>query len=412
MTPDINRQPYDKPPAWLTRAKKAGFNIETHAPHGVKFKERKPRERAAYKLAAKFAAKGGKKGQYSYQAPWTPKCDNPVSVFMVAPGHAPSNQRPIEVDMLVPCRKCETCLKVKSNLWRRRALREVALSVRTWSVTLTFSTPHLAICSAKAMEMGRRGTFAKRMERAAYSEIQLFLKRVRKNSGRQIKYLAVCEHGEQQGRIHYHVLIHERGGPISKRQIEGSWPSISHCRLVRNAERQAGYVVKYVTKSPDAPIRASRSYGSLLHAAKQRVRSKEINNEATRPLNPSLKTLDAPLNNINNTLIINKQGGTSLPPQPEGTHDVPRHANSKNADITLTLSSEFLSKVGSSQLKRLIGIYEAIEQKTGRNPIPPLIRSKGPERPRSTSGKRLHKVGSPDTPDIVAQNRSKRPCVD
>lgn len=96
-----------------------------------------------------------------------------------------------------------------------------------------------------------RGEFA-----PGYAEVQKALKRLRKNTGKALRYLCATEVGEL-GRLHYHLLVH---GSFTRREIDGAWKAgFSHTRLVRSS-RVSSYVSKYTSKS-GGRIRASSRYG-------------------------------------------------------------------------------------------------------------------------------------------------------
>ncbi|MDF2760237.1 MAG: hypothetical protein K0S99_2871 [Thermomicrobiales bacterium] len=159
--------------------------------------------------------------------------------------------------MQVPCRKCPRCLQFRQLRWRERALYECARANRTWAVTLTFSPVQLA-----GVLVSADGGQLVQVERRAYRDVQLYLKRLRK-SGAVFRYLAVFERGESSGRAHYHLLVHETGThPVPKRVIEETWPSHVHARLVDKATTgSASYVTKYLTKNLAVRPRASGRYG-------------------------------------------------------------------------------------------------------------------------------------------------------
>lgn len=126
-------------------------------------------------------------------------------------------------------------------------------------LTLTFSPIHLAGTLARA-----KSPDLKDVERSAYGEVQKFLKRLRKAVPRsKVRYLAIYERGEESGRSHYHLLLHEVGErPVTKAVLERQWPSHVHARLVDTSSgHAAGYVTKYLTKSIDISPRASNGYG-------------------------------------------------------------------------------------------------------------------------------------------------------
>lgn len=104
--------------------------------------------------------------------------------------------------------------------------------------------------------------FAER-ETESFRELQKWLKRIRKNSGSAIRYLAITEK-HKSGLPHYHVLLHEVDPerPVRyDRHLRASWAlGFAHFKLVPDA-KAAVYVVKYVSKSPVARVRASAHYG-------------------------------------------------------------------------------------------------------------------------------------------------------
>ncbi len=176
--------------------------------------------------------------------------------------------------MEAPCRKCPKCLQFRQMMWRERALMELRSAKRTWRVTLTFSPIHLAGILLEA-----KGPEVKQIEAAAYPHIQRYIKRLRKGAfpldpgckvprypatPREFRYLAVYELGEQNGRSHYHLFLHETGTrPITKIHLETQWRSFVHARLVSGVEdeAQASYLTKYATKQFDIRPRASSRYG-------------------------------------------------------------------------------------------------------------------------------------------------------
>lgn len=177
------------------------------------------------------------------------------------------------VAVRVRCRKCPECLAQKRRMWTARAIDEIGRSMRTWFGTLTVSPErrfHAMMLADR--ESARRWAAplnaqspqdrTKLIAAQLLPEVTRWLKRVRKNSGAPLRYLLVAE-AHKDGFPHFHLLLHERGHPVGKRALEGSWTyGISHFRLVPIGEvKQAAYVCKYIAKSPQTRIRASRRYG-------------------------------------------------------------------------------------------------------------------------------------------------------
>lgn len=227
----------------------------------LKFYEEAPDVRATRKLAIKAALTGGALNTYQFEASWVPYCDEPVPIFRAARASILSN-RPTEILMHVPCRKCAKCKLFRQLKWKERAEREIRRANRTWFVTLTFSPLHLAGCIYESkLATGKNHG---KLERAAYGHVQKYFKRLRKQRRLKFRYLAIFERGEKTGRPHYHLLIHEVGErPVSKRTLEDKWRSNVHARLVdRSSPWAASYITKYATKSLDVPPRASAKYGA------------------------------------------------------------------------------------------------------------------------------------------------------
>lgn len=217
------------------------------------------RAKGTAKLAGLLALKGGQKSALRFEAPWEPNCDSPRMVYRsVKPGTP--GVRSVEVTLLTPCRRCETCTRFKRLRWRERAMNELrqvdGFGRRSWMVTLTFSPAHLA-----GILMSAASPLPAAVESAAYPHVQRYFKRLRK-LGHKFRYLAVYERGELNGRSHYHVLLHEIGRrPIPKAAIEEQWRSHVHARLVGPDDGAGSYVTKYLTKSLCRP-RASTAYGT------------------------------------------------------------------------------------------------------------------------------------------------------
>ena len=250
--------------------------------------ERSASDRAAYKMAASAALRGGMKGPYWFELGYEPWCDNPVPIFRSA--HAAGPEPPVEGSGKVPCRKCAKCRTYRQLRWRDRALFEVVLAKRTWFLTLTFSPVHMAGIMAEARSGGADPS-PRLIERAAYAHVQRYFKRLRSCAPlSRFRYLAVFERGKRTGRAHYHALLHEVGDrPLTKRVIEANWRSHTHARLVRSAgQRQAVYMTKYLTKEVSSRPRASRGYGLARpigdgrEVTKTPVR-KELGNSISKP---------------------------------------------------------------------------------------------------------------------------------
>lgn len=181
----------------------------------------------------------------------------------------------IELNLLTPCRRCPVCLRRKARHWRERAIAEITQSNRTWFGTLTtrpdFDVWLDQLAASKTRNFWSADEVKKFEPRARVlgTEVTKYLKRVRKNSGCQFRYLLVTElhasantAAEKFMRPHVHILLHEFAGqPIAKRLLDAAWGH-GHCqwRLVADI-RAAWYVSKYISKASSARVRASLDYG-------------------------------------------------------------------------------------------------------------------------------------------------------
>lgn len=88
---------------------------------------------------------------------------------------------------LMPCGKCINCEKNKSIEWSYRLMNELEANDNVGLfITLTYENDPVNV--------------SKR-------DVQLFLKRLRKNTGQKLRYFASGEYGERFTRPHYHLLI-------------------------------------------------------------------------------------------------------------------------------------------------------------------------------------------------------------
>lgn len=190
------------------------------------------------------------------------------------PGRAPHEAAPpmtTTVVASVRCRRCKECLRAKRRLWTARAYDEVRSASRTWFVTLTVGPDRRLWANMVARswcETARREAFDKLtpLERtralaaAIDPEVTRWLKRVRKQSGATLRYLLVVE-PHKDGFPHYHLLVHEAGQQCGERILRRQWKyGWCQAKLVAG-EVHPGYVCKYITKSPQTRVRASRRYG-------------------------------------------------------------------------------------------------------------------------------------------------------
>lgn len=143
----------------------------------------------------------------------------------------------------VPCGYCHSCQKSVNNQYRLRLLYEV----RKWPpgsclfVTLTFDDDNL-----------------RKFSKDYNKSVRLFLDRLRKDYGKQIRHWFVCEFGTLHGRPHYHGILFN----APRELIDGYDSDVpGHHPLLASrwkngfvfvgyvSEETCSYITKYVTKS-------------------------------------------------------------------------------------------------------------------------------------------------------------------
>ena len=187
-------------------------------------------------------------------------------------GVAKQSPSPMQLNIEARCRKCEACLRMRSHMWRLRAMSEMRAAPRTWFGTLTLSSQcQFNVTSQCRSWLDRQGVdfdalsdreqFAERVK-VISSEITLFLKRVRKNSGAKLRYMVVAE-SHKSGLPHFHLLIHEIEGICTHRVLKDGWRwGFSDFKLTPQGDlRAASYCAKYLAKQALARVRASEGYG-------------------------------------------------------------------------------------------------------------------------------------------------------
>ena len=89
--------------------------------------------------------------------------------------------------LLLPCGKCPNCMENKALEWTSRLVKESEEWKYTYFVTLTYDDKNVK-------DLNKR-------------DIQLFLKRLRKDTGYELKYYVSGEYGEVTNRPHYHAIF-------------------------------------------------------------------------------------------------------------------------------------------------------------------------------------------------------------
>lgn len=154
------------------------------------------------------------------------------------------------VPLKLPCGQCAGCRLEKSRQWAMRCLHEKRLHRENCFVTLTYDDANLPPF----------GTLVKR-------DLQLFMKRLRKEKGDGIRFYACGEYGDRNKRPHYHVLLfncdfsdkrptgaNRRGDRYyDSASLRAIW-GLGHVLLGDVTFDSAAYVARYVMKKMTGPL--------------------------------------------------------------------------------------------------------------------------------------------------------------
>lgn len=143
-------------------------------------------------------------------------------------------------DMVVPCGNCAFCAATKRSDWALRLHYEGRRHLVKKFVTLTYADAHLRWKDGVS-QLDKR-------------DVQLWLKRLRFNSGVKVRYFAVGEYGSKTFRPHYHILLF---GDVSDAVIGSSWPfGLVHIGTV--TEASVMYCLGYIVNGKGWKMRTKR----------------------------------------------------------------------------------------------------------------------------------------------------------
>nr|WAE43487.1 MAG: replication initiator protein [Microviridae sp.] len=176
-------------------------------------------------------------------------CTHPITAYQV-PGLTPKGVRPVLFGkqnafkarhILVPCGNCIGCRLDRARMWAVRCVHEASLHHLNCFITLTYNNDHNPI------------TLNKR-------DFVLFMKKLRKKYGKNIRFFHAGEYGERLGRPHHHACIfnfdfsdkklvcNKNGCNLYKSQsLEKLWGK-GFTSLADVTFDSAAYVAKYILK--------------------------------------------------------------------------------------------------------------------------------------------------------------------
>ena len=115
-------------------------------------------------------------------------------------------------------------------------MQEDKVSLSSHFITLTYDTKNLKLTKNGFMNLDKR-------------DIQLFMKRLRKDNKTKIKYYLCGEYGGKTNRPHYHVLIFN----VDLKTIQPNWNQ-GQIHYGQVAEASVGYTLKYMAKPTKVPL--------------------------------------------------------------------------------------------------------------------------------------------------------------
>ena len=160
-------------------------------------------------------------------------------------------------EMTVPCGQCKACRLNFGREWALRICHEMLYHEKSCFLTLTYDDEHLP----------ENGSLDKR-------DVQLFFKRLRKNTGLPLRYFCSGEYGDLFDRPHYHYVIfgissdddvflnkHYSKKAKGFQCLMREWDK-GHCFVGEVTPDSAAYVAKYQLKKVKGK-HANEHYESL-----------------------------------------------------------------------------------------------------------------------------------------------------
>lgn len=138
-------------------------------------------------------------------------------------------------DML-PCGRCPQCTARRASAWSFRLMQQEKVSDTAYFITLTYDTTHVPITKKKYMTLDK-------------TDLQKFMKRLRKANKSKLKYYAVGEYGTKYMRPHYHLIIFD----VDVNTISKAW-NLGEVYFGTVTGASVGYTLKYISKPSRIPL--------------------------------------------------------------------------------------------------------------------------------------------------------------
>jgi hypothetical protein len=137
-------------------------------------------------------------------------------------------------------------MKRRTSGWSFRLIKEGEVSETALFVTLTYDTSYVPLTKNGYMTLDKR-------------DIQTFMKRLRKESERKLKYYVCGEYGGKRNRPHYHLILFNADAEL----VEKAWSfykpgggrkPIGSIFIGQVTDASIGYTLKYMQKMGKIPM--------------------------------------------------------------------------------------------------------------------------------------------------------------
>lgn len=172
--------------------------------------------------------------------------------------------------MLIPCGQCIGCRIRQREDWTTRIELEARdwPKEEVWFITLTYDDEHVPGMITKTGELLRGSQYVwkpgckapESVQTLLYTDVQKFLKRLRKTYKGPLRYFCAGEYGEQTARPHYHMILYgwkptdletlykiHHNGYYTSKWMCNLW-GMGQIQIAQAVPETYRYVAGYVTK--------------------------------------------------------------------------------------------------------------------------------------------------------------------
>lgn len=137
-----------------------------------------------------------------------------------------------DIPLEIPCGGCLGCRMAYAQSWALRCQLELQQHTSAVFTTLTYNEENVPITLPKPAE-----------------GLPPFLKRLRKNTNKKLRFYATAEYGERTHRPHYHAIIYGLS-PRDGAAIEAAW-QLGHTRTEEITPARIAYTAGYCNKKTE-----------------------------------------------------------------------------------------------------------------------------------------------------------------